>query len=89
VVRTIEADVLHVQTGRLRRSIHAVAGGTDAAPSAAVGTNVVYAAIHEFGGKTRPHRIEPKEKMALAFMVVGQEVFAKNVNHPRSRMPER
>ncbi|AZN69301.1 phage virion morphogenesis protein [Acinetobacter haemolyticus] len=29
---------------------------------AGVGSNKVYAAIHQFGGKTRPHTIQPKKK---------------------------
>lgn len=68
-------------TGRLRDSI--VESFTDT--SATIGTNVVYAAIHQFGGKTRPHVIRPKNKRALAFngRVVGK------VNHPGSTIPAR
>jgi phage gpG-like protein len=43
-------DVLHVRTGRLRRSIHAdpvTVSGTQV--QGIVGTNVEYAAIHEYG----------------------------------------
>ena len=48
---------LHVRTGRLRQSI----GISLIAPGVArVGTNVIYAAIHEFGGKTKAHIIKPK-----------------------------
>lgn len=50
-----------------------------------VGSNVVYAAIHQLGGKTKPHRIVAKNKQALAF---GGGVY-KAVNHPGSDIPAR
>ncbi len=55
------------------------------AKSAAVGTNKEYAAIHQFGGKTKPHVIKPRNKKALAFN--GKVV--KQVNHPGSNIPAR
>lgn len=55
------------------------------ATSATVGTNVKYAAIHQFGGQTRPHVILPRNKKALAF---GGRVV-KKVNHPGSKIPAR
>jgi phage gpG-like protein len=54
-----------------------------------VGTNLVYAAIHEYGGTTRAHVIEARKAKALAFQMGGQTVFFKRVNHPGSHMPER
>lgn len=68
-------------TARLATSI---TSASDAA-SAQVGTNVAYAAIHQFGGKTRPHVIRPRNKKALAF---GGRVV-KQVNHPGSDIPAR
>lgn len=53
--------------------------------TAVVGTNVEYAAIHQFGGETRPHVIRPRNKQALAFN--GRVV--KKVNHPGSKIPAR
>lgn len=53
--------------------------------SAVVGTNIKYAAIHQFGGQTRAHLIKPKNKKALAF---GGKVV-KQVNHPGSKIPAR
>ena len=53
--------------------------------TAVVGTNKVYAAIHQFGGKTKPHIIRPRNKKALAF---GGRVV-KSVNHPGSNIPAR
>lgn len=68
-------------SGRLASSI---VQSFDAA-SAQVGTNVVYAAIQNFGGQTRPHTIAPKNAKALHF----GGVFAKKVNHPGSKIPAR
>lgn len=68
-------------TGRLRRSITVEAGNG----WAAVGTNVAYAAIHQFGGKTRPRVIRPKNKKALRTPF---GIF-KKVNHPGSKIPAR
>lgn len=62
--------------------------------------DVPYAAIQEYGGQTPPHVIEAVNGRALAFMVGGPLglsaggggnalVFAKRVNHPGSRIPER
>jgi phage gpG-like protein len=61
---------------------------------------VPYAAIQEYGGQTSPHEIAPVKAQALAFMASGKLgfssgggtnalVFAKHVNHPGSRIPER
>jgi phage gpG-like protein len=83
-------DVLRVRTGRLRRSVHYVMGGGPDAPSAAIGTNVEYAAIHEFGGTTKPHEIVPVNARVLAFRgSSGDPVFATRVFHPGSKMPQR
>lgn len=71
-------------TGALRRSIHSEfeQGGM----ASTTGTNLVYAAIHEFGGVTKPHTIIPKRKKALRFESGGKTIFAKKVNHPGSRI---
>jgi hypothetical protein len=69
-----------VDTGFLRASIHTV--WID--PFHAVlqdGTN--YGIYVEFG--TEPHEIKPFDKMALNFMMGGEEVFAKKVYHPGTR----
>lgn len=68
-------------SGRLHGSIHPWHDND----SAVVGTNVVYAAIQNFGGKTRAHEIRPRHKKALAF---GGR-FARKVNHPGSDIPAR
>lgn len=68
-------------SGRLAASITPASD----AHQAIVGTNVVYAAIQHFGGKTRPHVIVPRHKRALAF---GGHIV-KRVNHPGSTIPAR
>lgn len=68
-------------TGQLAASITQASDAT----SATVGTNKVYAVIHQFGGQTRPHVILPRNKKALAF---GGRVV-KKVNHPGSKIPAR
>lgn len=83
--------VLQPRTGRLRNSIFKdVREDTRGIIEGVVGSEgVPYARIHELGGVTKPHRIEPKSGKALAFMSRGQQVFAKFVNHPGSKIPER
>ena len=68
-------------SGRLASSITPAYDAT----SARVGTNVIYAAIHQFGGQTRAHVIRPKNRKALHF----GGIFAKQVNHPGSKIPAR
>ena len=52
-----------------------------------IGTNVVYAAIHQFGGTTAAHVIRPRNKKALAWP--GGPGPRKSVNHPGSKIPAR
>ncbi|MEG2173142.1 MAG: phage virion morphogenesis protein [Desulfovibrionaceae bacterium] len=52
---------------------------------AEVGSNWLYARIHELGGTTRAHTIRPVKKKALAF---GNAVV-RSVNHPGSKIPAR
>lgn len=69
-----------VDTGRLRRSIVAVAGPNDVV----VGTSVIYAKTHQFGNIVRPKRAK-----ILAFPGPdGEIIFAKSVKIPaRPFMP--
>lgn len=96
--RHIKADklsgqVLNVRSGNLRRSIHArlpveVSGPTVTGKVGQSG-DIKYGAIHEFGGTTPAHVIEAKRANVLAFVMGGKTVFAKRVNHPGSKMPQR
>lgn len=80
-------QVLNRRTGRLGQSIQTK---VESSPTSITGIvysagDVKYAAIHEFGGRTSPHIIEPKTAQALYF----NGRFAKRVNHPGSNIPER
>lgn len=73
-----------VDTGRLRASIRAEPPRIfSLRGSVTVGSDLEYAAMVHDG--TRPHRIRPKTKQALRFVVGGQVVFARVVNHPGTR----
>lgn len=87
----LSGQVLKVQTGALRRSItqQVIDGGTSIIGRVFSSGDVKYAAIHEFGGQTKAHIIEPRKGEALAFMMGGNQIFAKVVHHPGSKMPER
>lgn len=54
---------------------------------AEVGTNVIYAAIHQFGGQTAARTIKPVHKKALFW--AGAMHPVKSVNHPGSKIPAR
>lgn len=88
----LNGQVLNRITGALARSIHNV---VDRDLSSVIGRvfssgDVKYAGIHEYGGRTPAHVIEPKKASVLAFMGKGGSmVFARKVNHPGSKMPER
>ena len=83
-------EVLKGSGGALQRSIrYDVRELGELVQGRVFSRGIVYAAIHEFGGKTRPHLIEAKNAKALHFMMDGKEVFAKYVNHPGSKIPER
>lgn len=91
VKRKLSGSVLNVVSGALRRSIKNDVKNLKTAIEGMVYSSgdVKYAAIHEFGGKTKAHIIEPKTKKALAFMLGNAKMVLKRVNHPGSVMPER
>jgi phage virion morphogenesis protein len=81
--RNVRGGKILQRSGQLAASI-TPASDND---SAMVGTNKVYARIHQFGGTTKPHVIEAKNKQALAWATGGHPV--KKVNHPGSVIPAR
>lgn len=89
----LSGQVLHVVSGDLRRSVHAVLPvlqtATGVMGKVAQSGDVKYGGIHEFGGTTSPHIIEAKNGEALHFLMGGKDVFFKRVHHPGSVMPER
>ncbi|MDH5298670.1 MAG: phage virion morphogenesis protein [Desulfobulbaceae bacterium] len=52
-----------------------------------IGTNRIYGAIHQFGGKTKAHVIKPSGKKTLAWP--GARHPVRSVNHPGSEIPAR
>lgn len=84
---------LKVRSGSLLNSVGAskqVNVESDGTVTGQIGSQgVPYAAIHEFGGTTKPHAIEPRNKKALSFQGNNGHVFARFVNHPGSKIPAR
>ena len=76
-----------VDTGRLRDSIAHVVRGSGPSAELLVGTDVAYAAIHQFGGRTPPRTIRPKRKKALWWPGAPHPVAS--VDHPGSTIPAR
>lgn len=87
----LSGKVLNARSGDLRNSLKALMHENPATIYVEVTADTPYAAIHEYGGHTRPHVIEAVNAHALHFMLpaAGGWVFAKRVNHPGSKIPER
>jgi len=71
-------------SGHLRDSIRYQMQGNNAV---AIGTNKVYAAIHQLGGRTAAHIIRPRDKGGLFWP--GAKHPMKSVRHPGSVIPAR
>lgn len=84
---------LHVRSGALLNSVSAskkvYRDGNDYVVGEIGTQGVPYARIHEFGGKTAPHVIVPRVRKALSFIMGGNKVVVKSVNHPGSTIPAR
>ncbi len=89
VLRNLSGGVLQQRSGRLAGSIGVSVQQNGAAVSATLGTDVPYAAIHEYGGVIPAHEILPQSARALAFPWQGRERFFKRVELPSVQMPER
>lgn len=87
----LSGPVLNVRSGNLRRSIQSDVTDQPAEVSGRIfsDASVPYAAIHEYGGTTRPHVIEAKNGGVLAFQAGGRAIFVRRVNHPGSKIPSR
>jgi len=70
--------VLKVRTGRYRSSITSKIEGAGSDITGKVGTNVVYAPVHEYGAT-----IAPKRRKYLTFQVEGHWVSVKAVKIPK------
>ncbi|HEX3885265.1 MAG TPA: HK97 gp10 family phage protein [Stellaceae bacterium] len=89
VERNLSGGVLQQRSGRLAASIDVAVEQNGGAVSTTLGSDVPYAAIHEYGGVIPAHQILPKSARALAFPWQGGERFARRVEMPPVRMPER
>lgn len=84
----LSGGVLNVQSGRLLNSIRSQMIENPTSVYGKVSTQgVPYAAIHEYGGVTRPHDIRPVNAGALWWEGAAHPV--KLVHHPGSKIPER
>lgn len=87
----LSGPVLKMKSGRLMNSIKSQMVENAATIYVRVfSSGVPYAAIHEYGGQTRPHLIVPRNARALHFMGAnGMDTFASVVHHPGSKIPAR
>lgn len=78
----LSGQMVNRRTGTLSRGLHDDVEATDAqiTGTLGVGPEVPYAKFVHDG--TAPHVIEAANGRALCFMVNGQKVFARRVNHP-------
>lgn len=97
--RKLSGEVLRVRTGRLRRSIHPEYDFSATQAIAAVGTNVEYAKIHEFGGTIKRHarssylyfKADREGNISNRFVKKSKSNFAQRVTYKEHeyRMPAR
>jgi phage gpG-like protein len=89
VERNLSGGVLQQRSGRLASSIAMSVALSGGAVRATLGSDVPYAAIHEYGGVIPAHQILPKSARALAFPWQGRGRLFRRVEMPPVRMPER
>lgn len=87
----LSGQVLNVVTGALRRSIsNEVTTGSNSVTAEVYSSgDVKYAAIHEYGGTIPAHEVVATKAQALHFVIGAKDVFAKRVQIPDVKMPER
>jgi phage gpG-like protein len=87
----LAGGVLNSRSGALSDSIVAsvTADADGVLASVGSGSDLKYAAIQEYGGKTSAHEILPAKADVLAFAVGNAQHFARKVEHPGSMIPER
>lgn len=88
----LSGQVLNKRSGRLYNSVQTelIEDAQQVYGQVSAGKGVPYAKIHEYGGRTKPHVILPKNGKVLRFVSKsGDVVFATRVNHPGSLIPER
>ena len=81
----LSGAILKSRSGALLNSISSdIEDDGSGATATVTSTDVPYAGILEYGGKTAAHDIVPSKAKALAFVVGGARRFAKIVHHPGS-----
>lgn len=81
---------LGVGTGALRRETRSRIYQSGDKLSIRFGNPLPYAAIHEYGGRTKAHIIRPRRKSFLAFQEDGKWIYSsKPIFHPGSIIPSR
>ncbi len=85
----LSGAVLQQRSGRLAASVAVTVQPAGSGVTATVGSDAVYAAIHEYGGTLPARTIVPRNARALAFPWQGGERFFKHVAVPPVQMPER
>lgn len=75
-----------IGTGALMKGIHYK---TDELGVTVMTSKLPYAAIHNFGGETKPHIIRAKNAKAIPLKIGGATIFRKEVHHPGSKIPAR
>ncbi len=77
-------------TSKLKKSLWSpksvIRGGN---VESAIGSNVKYMGIHEFGGEIKPHLIKARFGKSLRFQIGGKVVFRRSVKHPGATYPAR
>ena len=90
IQRKLAGEVLRTRSGALAASIISSIENSHSKSIVAISSSgLPYAAIQEFGGKTKAHEILAVNSKALTFRAGGDLVFAKNVSHPGSTLPAR
>jgi len=79
VKQKLSGEVLHVRTGRLRRSIHLEMERGSNTVVAVVGTNVSYARLHELGQSVPGPVVQVSKARALHLLAPGRGGFARKV----------
>jgi len=87
--RLVSGPVLKRRSGKLHRSIRATVFRQGSVLVGRLGSDVIYAAIHEFGGTIPAHIVRPRRARVLRFVVNGKVVYAAFARIPTIRMPER
>jgi phage gpG-like protein len=86
----LSGEILQARFGAIAASVSSSVDQKDAETSITYSsTNLPYAEIQEFGGKTAAHEILAQRARALAFAASSDQIFARRVQHPGSVVPSR